>query len=171
MKKLISAALLTALILTLSVAGLAMGGKPQVQPGIMALDFSQKTLDGNREMLSLHRGKIVFLNFWASWCPACRSELPSIQRLNQKMVGKSFVLLTVAVDQGGELALRPFMKQNNLLFPVIIDSDGYLSNQYGVVNIPTTFIIDKNGRIIDKVIGSREWDDPAVIEKFNKLVK
>ncbi len=134
-----------------------------------AADFSLTTIDNKVVRLSDYRGKVVFLNFWATWCPPCRMELPSMEKLYTKLQGKPFVMLAVNVDESDPANVKSFAKSMNLTFPVLID-DGSVSGLYRVNAIPTTFILRKDGTIDTIVDGARPWDDPSYVKAFDKLL-
>ncbi len=139
------------------VSAFAMGEKPVTTAGSpKAIDFTLKDLEGKTHKLSDYKGKIVFLNFWATWCPPCRAEMPSMQKIYETWDSKKFVMLAVAVKQNRDV-VKNFIEENAYNFPVLLDSDGKVAGMYRVRGIPTTYLIDKEGNIITRVVGSREW--------------
>jgi len=156
MKKILFLSL--AIVLLLAGFALAMGEKPRMsgsaEIGKLAADFTLTDLSGQEIKLSDYRGKTVFLNFWATWCPPCRQEMPSIQSLYQKTAGKDMEILAVSLDRGD---IRSFVEQGKYSFKILPDPKGEIGRQYGVTGIPTTFIIDKNGVIKQRAVGSRDW--------------
>ncbi len=132
--------------------------------------FSLNDLSGKKVLLAEQKGKVVVLNFFATWCPPCKQEMPSVQRLFNKMKGKKFALLAVSVDRTSTDSLKKFMKENGYTFPVLHDKEGQVSNMYGVMGIPTTLIINKKGEIVDKVVGAKEWDSADVISQLDGLI-
>ena len=137
--------------------------------GAPAPDFTLRGLDGKMVRLSDYRGKVVLLNIWATWCPPCVEEMPSMQKLHQAMKGEAFEILAVSLDEPGAAAVAPFMKKHNLTFPAPIDAKGSLQRLYQTTGIPESFIIDKQGIIREKVIGPRDWAAPAAISYFRDL--
>jgi thiol-disulfide isomerase/thioredoxin len=133
-------------------------------------DFTLPLLDGSRRTLSAYKGKVVFLNFWATWCPPCRQEMPSMETLYQRYRGRGLEFLAVDIQETGE-EVRAFISQNGLTFPVALDLEGTVAADYGVYAIPSTFIIDRDGYVIAGVRGSRRWDTPAVYAAFDVLLK
>lgn len=117
-----------------------------------------------------YKGKVVIVNFWATWCPPCVEEIPSLNRLRKKMVGKNFELISVNYSESPE-RVREFMKQVRVDFPVLLDLDGQTSAQWNVIAFPSTFIIAPNGKIVYGVNSAIEWDSPEVIEAINSLLK
>ena len=157
------------------VSGGKKAGNEQASSGYVpeenapAADFSLTTTDNNVVRLSDYKGKVVFLNFWATWCPPCRMELPSMEKLYAKMKNQPFVILAVNVDESDPENVKAFSKSMNLTFPVLID-DGNVSKLYNVNAIPTSFIIRKDGTIDTIVDGARPWDDQSYVSAFDKLI-
>jgi peroxiredoxin len=135
-----------------------------------APDFSLKDLGGHTLRLGDFRGKVVFLNMWATWCPPCRMEMPSMEHLYQRLQGKDFVMLAVSEDEDGTSAVRPFIEQMRLTFPILIDQQGVLPPRYGVTGYPETFIIDRDGQVIQHTIGPEDWGNDRVYEYFTRLL-
>jgi thiol-disulfide isomerase/thioredoxin len=119
-------------------------------------DFASPTPEGAVVRLSDFRGKVVFLNFWASWCPACREEMPSMERLYREFKDRGFVILAVDLQEGRQ-AVAAFMKQLGLTFPALLDEDGTVSGRYGVRFIPTTYLVGKDGELLGRVVGPKDW--------------
>jgi len=132
-------------------------------------DFTLPSLNGTRFTLSEHKGKVIFLNFWATWCPPCRAEMPSMEALYQKFKDKEFDMIAVNIQENNN-DVSAFMRQLNLTFPVVMDSRGLVSGMYAIRSIPTTFIIDKRGLVVGRVIGAIDWNSPAVIAAFEVLL-
>jgi thiol-disulfide isomerase/thioredoxin len=131
-------------------------------------DFTVRMLDGSTQKVSELKGNVVFLNFWATWCGPCRTEMPSMETLYQRFKDRSFVMLAIDLQEDRE-DVSSFMRQMGLTFPVGID-DGPISRMYGISAIPTTFIIDKNGYIISAIAGSRSWNTPEVFSAIDSLL-
>ena len=157
------------------VSGGKNAGNEQASSGYVpeenasAADFSLTTTDNTVVRLSDYKGKVVFLNFWATWCPPCRMELPSMEKLYAKLKNQPFVILAVNVDESDPENVKTFAKSMNLTFPVLID-DGNVSKLYNVNAIPTSFIIRKDGTIDTIVDGARPWDDQSYVDAFDKLL-
>ncbi len=133
-------------------AGLAVREAPQ--PGYRAPGFSLRTLDGETLSLSELRGRTVVLNFWATWCPPCRAEMPAFQRLYARYVDRGLMVIGVNATLGDDLAaVFAFRQQYQLTFPILLDENGQVNRSYRVTALPTTFFIDSNGIIRDVVIG------------------
>ena len=121
--------------------------------------------------LSDLKGKVVLLNFWATWCPPCREEIPSMMKLNSSMAGKNFQMVAVSVDEGGVPAIESFFKESGLTLPAYIDPDGKAAKTYGITGVPETFVIDKNGILVKKVVGPLAWDSNETISYLEGLMK
>lgn len=121
--------------------------------------------------LSELKGKVVLLNFWATWCPPCREEIPSMIKLNSAMAGKPFQMVAVSIDEGGKQDVESFLKQTGYNLPTYLDIDGNASRQYGITGVPESFIIDRQGVIVKKVIGGMAWDSSEVISFLEGLMK
>ena len=126
-------------------------------------------LNGADVNISDFRGKIVFLNFWATWCPTCVVEMPSMEKLHRKLKDKDFALVSISI-QDSAAEVKRFFKQNQLTFTALLDSSGKTVPGFGIRAIPTTLILDKTGRIIGRVMGPREWDSRESIAMFEHLV-
>lgn len=114
------------------------------------------------------RGKIVFLNFWTSWCPSCRTEMPSMERLHRKLFGKNFAMVTVNIKESAS-QVNNFFEEYNLTFTALLDTTGEVSTGFGIRAIPTTFILDKSGKKIGSITGPREWDSKKTVALFENL--
>jgi len=137
-------------------------------PGNMATDFTLPSLDKDPVTLSDLRGKVVMINFWTTWCHACEVEMPSMERLYGKYKDKGFTVLAVDIEEKPEV-VRKFVKKYHLTFPVLLDSSGAIKSKYLVTGIPTSFLVDKTGRLVAKFWGERDWDEThaaAILEEL-----
>jgi peroxiredoxin len=148
-----------------------LSGKPLLGKGVPAPDFTLPGLDGQMVSLADYRGKVVLLNIWATWCPPCVEEMPSMEKLYQMLKAEGFEILAVSMDESGGQAVRPFMKKHKLNFPALTDTEGALKNLYQTTGVPESFIIDKDGIIVEKVIGPRDWASPGAIRSFRNLIQ
>jgi peroxiredoxin len=139
--------------------------------GIPAPDFTFPGLDGKNTSLSDYKGKVVLVNIWATWCPPCVKEMPSMQKLYKEFNGKNFEILAVSIDAAGVDAVAPFMKKHKLSFPTLMDPKGTIKSMYGVTGIPESFIIDKQGVLVGKIIGPRDWATQEVFGFFQDLIQ
>lgn len=122
-------------------------------PKVKAIDFKLKDLNGKEVSLSDYKGKKVFLNFWASWCPPCKAEMPEMEKLYQETKDSDLVILAVNLAED-KSTVQKFISGNKYNFPVLLDSDNSVAIKYQVASIPTSYFIDKDGNIVAKHIGS-----------------
>lgn len=139
--------------------------------GIPAPDFTFPGLDGKNTSLSDYKGKVVLVNIWATWCPPCVYEMPSMQKLYNEFNGKNFEILAVSIDAAGVDAVAPFMKKHKLSFPALMDPKGTIKSMYRVTGIPESFIIDKQGILVGKIIGPRDWATQEIFGFFQDLIQ
>ncbi|MGW8310232.1 MAG: peroxiredoxin family protein [Thiogranum sp.] len=135
----------------------------RVEPPVVAPDFTLPDLDEETHKLSDYRGKVVMLNFWATWCPPCRREIPSMQSIYRDLGKSGFVVLAVNEFEDPEHVFA-YMGQLSVLpnFPILLDTDSTVSQAYKVKGLPTTVLIDKQGRIVYRAVGGRDFDHEAV---------
>lgn len=126
-----------------------------------AADFDLPTLDGNPLRLQNQRGKVVLLNFWATWCPPCVQEMPLLEQLSQSLRQRPFVVWTVAMKENRD-KVASFMDKHHLQLPALLDADGTVSARYGVRGLPATYLIDCTGNLVGQVLGPLEWTGEAV---------
>ena len=138
--------------------------------GYPAPDFTLADLQGTPYRLADFRGKVVFLNLWATWCAPCQAEMPAMETLYRRLRGRDFVMLAVSQDAEGAAAVGPFVRQHQLTFPVLLDPDARLSPRYGVTGYPETFIIDRSGQVVEHFIGPAEWDSAQMAQYFDQLL-
>lgn len=128
-----------------------------------------KDLAGKTHKLEDYRGRVVLINFWASWCPPCRAEMPSMQRLKEKMAGKPFSIL--AVDMGETPAVvNAYLKTLNTDFTILLDSDGHALKTWKVFAFPTSYVVDGTGKIRYALFGATEWDEADTMKKISDLL-
>lgn len=125
----------------------------------VAADFTLPAPDGTKIRLAQLRGRVVFVNFWATWCPPCRVEMPSMERLHQQFKGRGLAMLAIDIGESPKQVAR-FMKEFRLNFPALVDADSAVASRYGVQGIPVTVLIDRNGRIVGRAVGPRDWASP-----------
>ena len=133
------------------------------------VEIRLQDINGNHVRLSDFRGKIVFLNFWTTWCPTCLIEMPSMEKLHQKFKGKDFAMVTVNIQESSD-QVETFFKKFKLTFTALLDTTGEVAIGFSIRSIPTTFILDKSGRIIGTIMGPREWDGKNAVALFDHLV-
>jgi peroxiredoxin len=142
-----------------------------VNPRKPAPDFSLPDMDGKIHKLSDYPGKVVLLNFWATWCPPCRREMPSMEKLHLELKGKPFQILACDQQEDGDTVFA-FTGQLDPAptFPLLLDSKSAISRAYGVPGLPTTFLIDKSGQIAYRAVGGREFGHPAIRALIEELL-
>ncbi len=140
-----------------------------VKEGAKAVNFTLKDMQDKEVKLSDYAGKVVLLNFWATWCPPCREEIPSMAKLNEQMAGKPFQMLCVSIDDGGKADVLAFFKKEGVTLPALSDPDSEVGRQYGITGVPESFIIDKQGKIVKKVIGGLDWVSPDIVSFLTNL--
>lgn len=163
---------LTTLILLLFTAsasaqtpgrGLTPMTDPQTAP-----DFTLTDLDGEPHTLSDYRGKVVIINFWATWCPPCRAEMPSMQRAWEQIQPEGMIMLGVDVGED-EDTIFAFTANYPVEFPLLMDQDSAAVAQWPVRGLPTTFVIDPAGRVVYRAVGGREWDNADILAQLRAL--
>jgi peroxiredoxin len=135
-----------------------------------APDFTLTDTDGVSHTLSDYRGKIVIVSFWAVWCAPCRKEMPSMQSAWEKIQSKDTLILAVNWGDDTE-SIDQFLESMSvdLKFPILLGGDEEMTSEWSVKGLPTTFVINPEGRLAYKVIGDIEWDDPKILEKVLQL--
>ncbi|MFN8628220.1 MAG: TlpA disulfide reductase family protein [Candidatus Binatia bacterium] len=139
--------------------------------GFPAPDFALRDLQGRTHRLAELRGKVVFLNVWATWCPPCRLEMPSMEQLHRRLQGTDFVMLAVSEDEDGAAVVQRFIDQLGLTFPVLLDPEGIVPGRYGVSGYPETFVIDRDGRVIQHTIGPEDWNSEPSYRYFTRVLE
>ena len=138
----------------------AQGGAPSGQAGEVgsaAPDFALPAIDGTTVHLSDFKGKVVIVDFWATWCPPCKAEVPDFVRLQAKYRAQGLAVVGLSLDAGGVHDVRPFAEDNNVNYAMLIANDEVANRYGGIVGIPTTFLIDRQGKIVKKFIGKTEY--------------
>ena len=134
-----------------------------------APDFALQDLDGKLRKLSDFRGHVVAVNFWATWCPPCRKELPSMQRTYEAFQNKGFMIVGVNVGESWD-TVAPFLEDFSLKYPIVLDKDSSAMAEWGIMGLPTTFIVDKQGRITHRITGGRDWDNPGFRSALEAII-
>ncbi len=143
-----------------------------LQPARPAPDFTLPDLDGKPVKLSDYRGRVVLVNFWATWCPPCRREMPSMERLSQRFKGQPFTILAVNQQEDPEQVFV-FTGQIDPApdFPILFDRNSTVSKAWDVLGLPASFIVDRQGRVVYRAMGGREFDHPEIEQLIRALLK
>lgn len=154
---------------TTAIAGrsdIPMHSAPKTLPEVVFYDEAN-----NRVKLDKWRGKVVVLNLWATWCPPCVKEMPSLDRLQQRLGGDFFQVVVLSVDEGGFKAVRQFFKQTGVKnLDMYLDPNFKAASALKAPGMPTTILIDVKGREIGRLVGDAEWDTPEMIGFFRKII-
>ena len=158
--------------------GVAMAHSPRqhsvklvvFQPPIAVPDFTLKNLEDKTVRLAEFRGKFVLLNFWATWCPPCVREMPSMQRLAERFKDRPFVVLGISLDAEGASKVKPFIERLGVTFPIALDPESRVSGIYGANQLPATFLIDPLGRVIMAAKGERDWSSEEIVGYLEEVV-
>ncbi|MBI9097067.1 MAG: TlpA family protein disulfide reductase [Spirochaetaceae bacterium] len=135
-----------------------------------SIEFELLNLQGVKEKLSDYRGQVVFLNFWATWCGPCRSEMPSMEKVYQDLKDEGFVIL--AVDLGEDRkTVQKFVDEYGLTFPVVLDETNAVGGMYDARSIPTTYLVDREGNILGRAVGARPWENPEYMDLFREILE
>lgn len=143
---------------------------PAVAKPFPAYDFNVRDIDGKQYRLSDYRGKLVVLNFWATWCPPCREEMPSMNRAHKQLANDKVVILAVNVGED-EDTIFEFTGNYPVDFPLLMDRSGEVIKQYPVMGLPTTYIISPTGIVTHRTVGGRAWDDEPLLNELRRLQK
>ncbi|MCB1877671.1 MAG: TlpA family protein disulfide reductase [Chromatiales bacterium] len=155
-------------LLLLSTMVAAEQSLTAIQAKPPADDFALIDLQGKIHRLEDFRGKPLIVNFWATWCPPCRREMPSMERAWQQLQTQGVAM--VAIDVGeDEAAVAGFLEQTPVSFLMLLDKDSSVVQSWPVLGLPTTFVVDAQGRFVYKAVGGREWDDPALLQQVLDL--
>lgn len=168
--------------LPLAVAAFAVGAfaAPHVMPGAgvaiaaakEAPDFAlPRSGDGKIVKLSDSKGKVRIVNFWATWCPPCRAEIPHFVSMYKDLKGKGVEIIGISLDQKGDSVVAPFVKSNQMNYPVVIGDEKVVSAYGGIRGIPTTFIVDRQGRIVKKFVGLPSDTEEGIKDAFMKEIE
>ncbi len=134
----------------------------------MAPAFDLKDPQSQSQRLADYRGKPVILNFWATWCPPCREEMPSMQRAHQTLSGEGIAVIAINVGDDAA-AIGEFLAQTPVDFPLPMDPESRVAQSYPLKGLPTTYVIDPQGRLVYAAEGEREWDDPKILDRVRAL--
>lgn len=166
------------LIICTSVLMVGCGEQDSLQPlsstgagkGQVAPNFTLTDMQGQNVSLTDLKGKVVILNFWATWCPPCREEMPSMEMLYRKFKDQGLVILAVNVEQDGAKLVQSFLQRTPYTFPILLDGNAEVQNLYKVFRFPESYIIDRNGNVVEKVIGAIDWTSGPAFKLINFLL-
>ncbi len=141
-----------------------------VAVGAVAPDFRIANIHGGTMTLSEHRGKVVLINFWATWCGPCRAEMPSMEALYRSHLQHQFEILAISIDTGGPSRVRSYVDDFGFTFPVLLDDDYRVNDLYRVRVAPTSFLVDRQGKIVKRIQGAKDWNHPEVRGWIDRLI-
>jgi cytochrome c biogenesis protein CcmG, thiol:disulfide interchange protein DsbE len=148
--------------------------RPQMnllEVGARAPDFHAVDLvTGRATTLADYQGKVILLNIWATWCQPCRVEMPAIERLHKKLGGKDFQVVSVSIDVDGDSVVSAYARDLGLTFQILHNQSGDIQQIYQTTGVPESFVIDRDGVIVKKVIGAAEWDGPVNETLIQRLI-
>jgi cytochrome c biogenesis protein CcmG, thiol:disulfide interchange protein DsbE len=168
-------------LLVLSTSGVAHAESDALPPLLKPLDltayragtvppsFTGRTLDAREFSLADLRGSVVVLNFWASWCLECRQEMPALDRLHRTLQPRGLTVVGLNARESPAAAQR-YAGTLRLSFPLVLDADGRINTLYGVVGLPTTFVIGRDGRAVALAVGIRDWEGAQARALFEALL-
>ena len=157
-----------ALVVALSLVGLWAALHAPARPH-GAPSFVLPDLAGKVTRMEDFRGKVVLLNLWATWCPPCVEEMPTLEALSKRMAGRDFVLLAISQDETPS-NVKPWIQNHGFTFPVLLDARGQVGADLGITGYPETFIVDRNGRIVHHHVGYRDWMEPSIVAALERLM-
>lgn len=132
--------------------------------------FSAQALSGQPFNTQNLPDKVILLNFWATWCPPCKKEMPSIERLKTLMKNEPFMIAAISVGESRE-TVSSFIQNNGYTFPVFLDPDNTLGRAFASQGIPTTYVVDRSGMVVAGIVGSRDYDEPELVEILKELAR
>ena len=140
-----------------------------INVGDTAPDFTITTDSGRQITPANFGGRVLVLNFWATWCPPCVEELPSLNQFQRQMAGSGVVVVGVSIDKN-EKVYRDFLKRARITFETARDPEANISSDYGTFKVPETYIIDRTGTVVEKLINLQDWTDPNLVARVKRLL-
>jgi len=163
--------LLALLVFASGPAASAAGTLQAMKHPIPATAFMLRDVDGKLASLADFEGKVVLLNFWATWCRNCRNEMSAMERLYQSLRTEGFEIVAISVDQASTEKVKAFAEELKLTFPVLHDRDSIVSNLYSNPGVPVSYLIDRQGRIVYRVLGEYDWFSPEARDTVKTLLQ
>jgi peroxiredoxin len=140
-----------------------------IEERVFAVNFEAGSLDGETVNLDDHLGSFVFLNFWATWCPPCREEMPAMERMQAEFSDLPFQILAVSVQED-TATVQHFIDEYGYTYPILLDPMGRTASHYGVRGLPTTYFIDRDGVVLGLLIGIRDWGDESILATLREAI-
>lgn len=159
----LAAALVAGVALTPELREVSVGARAPMFRGVNVASGDTVSLDD-------YAGRVVLLNVWATWCGPCEAEMPSMQRLHDALRDQGLSIVAISVDAGARAAVRRWVVDRGLTFDVLHDREGHVERDYQTIAVPQSFVIDRDGIIVKKVIGAIEWDAPEQMAFFHALL-
>ncbi len=156
------------LVVVVSIAYYFSKDEVGLKEGAIAPSFRLPSSTGLVSLDEYRKKKIVLINFWATWCPPCVQEMPSLENLKKMMEGKDFELLAINIDEDNWVAIRRFEKRVPVTMPILVDPEGQVASLYGVEMLPQSFLISKEGKILRRYVGPRNWVDPSIVKEMTR---
>ena len=169
--------------IVVAALGLLLGGRPAgarqqlleamgmtTVPPKAAPDFTLLDIGGQQVSLQQYRGKVVFLNFWATWCIPCREEMPALERLHQAYQAQDLAIISIDLKESVD-QVKAFFQKHGLSFPSLLDPNGVVFRDYLVAGMPTTYLIDRDGTILARGVGGRDWTRAEALQLIQELLK
>jgi cytochrome c biogenesis protein CcmG/thiol:disulfide interchange protein DsbE len=159
-----------------ALAGLFAWLRPPAEPalrvGSPAPALRLSDLAGAEVALADLRGSVVFVNFWGTWCPPCRDEAPALERLFRELGGEGFSILAVSIDEAGATAqVEAFREEFGLSFPILLDPGREAYAAFGATGVPETFVVDPAGRVVERYVGPRDWEQPRYARAVRRMLE
>ena len=144
---------------------------PPVGRGTVAPDFTLRSLDGSEtHSLASLKGRVVLVNFWATWCKPCEDEMPAMEQLYQQLHPAGFELLAISVGEADEV-VRAFRDRLGITFPVLLDPDKSVAVEWQTYAFPESLLVGRDGVILERYVGPRDWDSPAYVARLRRLLE
>lgn len=139
-------------------------------PPFPSPEFELPALEDGTKTLADYKGSYVMLNFWATWCPPCLEEMPSMETVYHRYKEKGFTVVAISSDEGGKEDVLPFIEKLGVTFPILLDSDKAVSSVFGAHNLPLTFILDRDGNVIAGTEGARDWESEESLSVLDEMI-